>query len=171
MIQIDVSRLKSTQGDVRAIEMDVNLEPLKADAEVFIFNEPLHLSLKATSIGDAIAVSGQIRANITVACGNCLESFILPLSTDISEAYYNQSQEGVEAGEEWIPYSGDFIDITPEVVRNILLELPMRLVCKEECRGLCPGCGENLNSSRCTCSKENIDPRLAKLKSLLDAKE
>ncbi|MCL6560327.1 MAG: DUF177 domain-containing protein, partial [Firmicutes bacterium] len=63
-----------------------------------------------------------------------------------------------------VPFHGDVLDVTPEVLKSIILALPMKAVCREECPGLCPGCGRNLNEGRCGCVNEDIDPRLSVLK-------
>ncbi|MDD2499121.1 MAG: DUF177 domain-containing protein, partial [Desulfitobacteriaceae bacterium] len=65
-------------------------------------------------------------------------------------------------------YEGDKIDILPQVLQTILLELPMKVLCREDCKGLCPVCGTNLNIKECRCERESIDPRLAALKNLLN---
>jgi uncharacterized protein len=73
--------------------------------------------------------------------------------------------------EEPIPFSGDDLDLTAPVRESLLLELPMKPVCREDCVGLCPVCGANLNLERCGCRAETADPRLVSLKRLLEAKE
>ena len=63
-------------------------------------------------------------------------------------------------------YEEETIDLDPIILEQIVLQIPMRVVCRETCRGLCPQCGTNLNISSCTCSGRMIDERLSVLKNL-----
>ena len=69
--------------------------------------------------------------------------------------------------EEIETFSGDSIDLTSTVFRNILAAMPMKVVCSDDCKGLCPVCGQNLNVKDCGCDTTYIDPRFESLRSLL----
>jgi uncharacterized protein len=64
--------------------------------------------------------------------------------------------------------TGGKIDFTPVLINAILLHIPMKTVCDENCKGICPQCGQNLNEKRCSCDDQDIDPRFAILESLFD---
>lgn len=61
------------------------------------------------------------------------------------------------------------IDLDPFIEEQLILSVPMKTVCRDDCRGICPGCGADLNHESCTCSETSIDPRWEKLKILLDS--
>jgi len=61
-------------------------------------------------------------------------------------------------------YHGDFIDLAPMICEQIVLQAPMRVLCTDDCKGLCPHCGINLNSGSCNCHSDVVDDRLAVLK-------
>ena len=63
-------------------------------------------------------------------------------------------------------YQGDFIDLTPIICEQIILQIPIKPLCSEECKGLCPHCGINMNVASCSCHLEFVDPRLAVLKNI-----
>ena len=63
-------------------------------------------------------------------------------------------------------YAGEIIDLVPLITEQIILQVPMKALCGETCRGLCPRCGVNLNLASCNCRNEDIDPRLAVLKNV-----
>ena len=67
-----------------------------------------------------------------------------------------------------IEVQGYSLDLDDLIMNDILLELPTKLLCRDDCMGLCPECGKNLNDGTCSCRKETVDPRLAVLKQLLD---
>ncbi len=167
MIQLDVSRIKNFPGEVRRLDMDLQMEPVQSDHGRVSFGGPLRLDASLVNEGGALKLTGFVEGKARLACGRCLEPFDFPVRAELDEVYYNEAQEGSEHGEEWIPYRGDRLDVAPEVAKAILSALPMKVLCREECRGLCPKCGINLNQGNCECSVSDIDPRMEILKKLL----
>jgi uncharacterized protein len=102
-------------------------------------------------------------------CVRCLDDIEQKLTTDFTELYAF-SQRTMTDSELLVPDDGK-IDLTPLVSEYLLLEIPHKPICKPDCAGLCPQCGANWNIETCDCKHEEIDPRLAKLKDLLDGKE
>lgn len=70
--------------------------------------------------------------------------------------------------DDYVQINGGKLDLDAPICDEILLSFPMRTFCREDCQGLCPGCGVNLNTEKCICTKKNIDPRFASLAALLD---
>ena len=64
-------------------------------------------------------------------------------------------------------YSGDEIDLLPPIRDHVAFEIPMRPLCAGDCLGLCPQCGSNLSKTKCSCEKQEVDPRFAVLKKLI----
>ena len=75
------------------------------------------------------------------------------------------------ASDDYILTEGNSLDLDELVVSDILLELPTKLLCKEDCKGLCSSCGRNLNEGKCGCEEKTVDPRLEVLRQLLDKKD
>lgn len=120
--------------------------------------------------GRDIIIRGKIAALLDTCCSRCLENINLPLNSDFS---YTLTPFRVEAEEELelcsddleiSYYSGDIIDLEPLLYEQIILQIPIKALCSEECRGLCPRCGINLNNASCNCQAGFIDERLAVLK-------
>lgn len=168
MVQLDISKLKNSPGEVRRLEMDFRLEPVEIETGLVFFNAPLRLDANLANNAGMLNLQGFVEGEISIACGRCLELFDLPVRADLEEVYYNQSQQEASPGEEWISFRGDVLDITPEVVKVIISSLPMKALCREDCRGLCQGCGANLNQGDCGCSVDDVDPRMEALKRLLE---
>ncbi|AGL02206.1 YceD family protein [Desulfoscipio gibsoniae] len=166
---LDVEQLKKVNGERRRVVFAGELPALQVEDNEFMFLEPANFDLVLTNVGNsAINVEGQVQVALTVPCDRCLQDFVLNLSPLFSETYYEKNLPAHSGkNEEWIPYSGDSIDITPEVLGTVLMNLPMRFICQKQCRGLCPVCGVDLNIKQCNCVQEDVDPRLAKLKELL----
>jgi DUF177 domain-containing protein len=120
---------------------------------------------------------GSLGAKVELECVRCLEPFrmgveealdlvFLPASENVAPG----KQEERELKDEDLAvsfYRDDSIDLGLLVREQVLLALPMKPICRADCRGLCPECGTNLNLSPCNCAREAVDPRLANLKTLL----
>ena len=98
-------------------------------------------------------------------CVRCLTNFQQPLHITFTELYAFSTRYATDSGL-LMPETG-VIDLTPVLREYALLEIPISPLCKPECKGLCPICGNNLNETTCNHEEASVDPRLASLKSLL----
>lgn len=100
-------------------------------------------------------------------CDRCLEDYKSDFKQTI-EQIYQLGESGLESDEiELLPHNAKEIDISQAIRDVFILNRPIQLLCREECKGLCTRCGTNLNVRLCHCQADNVDPRLEKLKSLL----
>lgn len=165
---LDVEQLKKSRGMRVHLILNEQMPPLPGLKEVVEPVREAEYDLTLTNAGGTITVEGVIRLELKVNCNRCLESFVCSLEAGFQEVYFDRDAPlPGSKGTEWIPFSGDTIDITPEAAQSILVGLPMRFLCSDNCLGLCPVCGTNLNKNQCTCEQIDIDPRLAKLKELI----
>jgi uncharacterized protein len=122
-----------------------------------------------------IRLRGRLSAGIELQCARCLE----PVSQDIArdfELLYRPL--GADAGRDELSvtdaeaeigyYQGDGLLLEDVLREQLLLALPLKVTCREDCRGLCPHCGKNLNQEQCSCSVPVEDPRWAALKEIRD---
>ena len=101
-------------------------------------------------------------------CDRCMEEFDAPKSVSYSCVLAEEKQE--EDSDEIILLEHDEVDLAELARDAFILDMDTKTLCSEDCKGLCPGCGVNLNREPCRCKKQ-VDPRLAKLASLLQEKE
>lgn len=133
---------------------------------------PLRADLTAEMEGREIRIAGRLGTRVELACARCLE----PVERDIAPSFdllYQpvsaiQVREGeeIELGPEDTDvgfFTGQGLFLADVLAEQVNLALPMKVVCQEECRGLCSGCGANLNRERCRCGARAVDPRLAPL--------
>jgi uncharacterized protein len=123
----------------------------------------------------SVHVKGRLQARLKVDCGRCLEAF--PVSLDNApEVFFLPHREGDEREDEVelseremviAYYRGRTIDLAEMLREELILAVPMRRLCREDCRGLCPLCGANRNRAGCDCEPEQQDPRLQPLARLL----
>jgi len=118
-------------------------------------------------------VAGHLTGEIELDCSRCLEPFTLPVVTDFDLRYVPRI-ENVGEGEREVEeddlatafYDEDQIDLGHLIMEQFQLALPMKALCKDDCKGLCPNCGTNLNTGTCDCSQTWEDPRFAALRNL-----
>ncbi len=134
------------------------------------------LNLQANRSGDKVELIGSVNAVVGFECDRCLRPMAVPLERSFDLLYVPPLGTGdeKELGDNDLSigfYQGETIDVDDLVREQIELALPMARLCSEECRGLCPLCGANLNDGECACRLEQVDERwaaLAELKSKLD---
>jgi len=123
-----------------------------------------------TKTASTIFIKGKLSAIIDIGCSRCLEETKLPIGADFSYTLIPakaENKEDLELKEEELEighYHGDFIDLTPIICEQIILQIPIKALCSENCKGLCPHCGTNLNASSCNCHLGFADNRMAVLK-------
>ncbi|HOV78535.1 MAG TPA: DUF177 domain-containing protein [Bacillota bacterium] len=164
LLRLDVARLKKSPGESGRFYLRAELPPVELSGDRMSFSGPVGVSVVVTSTGSALAVDGKASGRMILNCSRCLEHFEHVFEVPVQETYV-QSGGGME--EEAVVFNGDFIDIGPEVIKSVLMSLPMKAVCREDCPGLCPGCGSNLNECGCGGAGRDTDPRLSILKELL----
>ncbi len=120
-------------------------------------------------------VRGECDFSLTVECSRCLDAFEMSDSLDIAFVVKllrasEISAAGEDSSEDFyvMPIGADDFDLRPIARERLLLSLPLKFLCKEECRGLCPVCGINKNSGTCDCRQETSDERWAELAKLRD---
>ena len=123
-------------------------------------------------------LTGRVEGEMELSCSRCLEPFRMPVAAEFDLRYVprteNVGDEEQEVGEDDLTtafYTDDQIDLGELIAEQFQLALPMKPLCSDDCRGLCPQCGTNLNTGSCDCHREWVDPRLAALKQFSHAKE
>ena len=110
------------------------------------FEHDVAYDLVAQLQGGALLVTGRISTPATLRCSRCLRAFELPI--EVSQFVFHQELQGE-----------DFVDLTANMREDIILELPQRALCVEDCQGLCPHCGKDLNKGPCRCKPSKGDLR------------
>jgi uncharacterized protein len=130
------------------------------------------VDLRIERQGGKVAVSGNYRATARLQCSRCLEPLTTQVGSDVDLHLLPTSgarHEEVELAPDDLEldfYQGDLLDVSALVRGEGLLAMPMKPLCRPECRGLCPTCGGNRNVTVCACAASTIDPRLAPLEAL-----
>lgn len=123
-------------------------------------------SIRATRTPQGILLQADLLAQVNLECVRCLTEFKQGLHVEFTELYAFSQRYATDSGL-IMPESG-IIDLTPVLRDYILLEIPISPLCRPDCKGLCPICGNNLNESTCHHEDDSGDPRLSSLRSFLD---
>ena len=155
---LDISKLIG--GETDRIPFDLGEVPFPCE-ENGISVSSLHFSGHCYDLSGFIRLSGDITGEYSASCARCLapvkEAFSLNVDLSVETEASPESEEDVIIAE------GKKIDLASFLQETVLMNLPLRLLCKEDCKGLCPKCGKDLNSEACDCQHKEIDPRLAGL--------
>jgi uncharacterized protein len=120
-------------------------------------------------------VRGRVVARVQVECDRCLKTIEVPVDSSFKLEYVTQddyrAQQVVELTEDDLDltvFDGEVIDIDELVNEEILLAVPDHILCRDDCKGICPRCGADRNSVDCGCETAEVDPRWAGLKELVN---
>ncbi len=119
---------------------------------------PLAVDLSARSVGQGLLIAGTLRGTFEVQCRRCLTAVTWDLDEEINlwfEPLEDEEERFQLEGEVYpMPARGTELDLTDAVREQLLLRIPDYLLCREDCLGLCPQCGIDLNQAQCTCVEE-----------------
>jgi uncharacterized protein len=169
-MKLDVSHVPETGIEVSA-ELDASQIEI-SDAAVAL-SADLRLEGRVLEAGEEMLLEGTLRGTFSLNCGRCLSSFSQPFEIEVSATYVNAVDTELEDPAENAPpevtriaFVGNEIDLASGVREDLLLNVPIKPLCSEDCHGLCPQCGVDLNEDECTCEKKPGDPRLAGLRDI-----
>lgn len=169
MLSLNLNRIRTAQ---ERFEQVYTPEQFGQEAD-FRVVEPIALTFDIFKDKQQFRLVGHIRTRLELPCSRCLEPFALPVDQTFDLRYQPHAQNTGE-GEREIEeddlttafYENDEVDLGQLMREQFYLALPMKPLCGADCRGLCPVCGANLNTTTCDCKRDWPDPRLAALKAI-----
>ena len=165
-MRLDLSSIMDRPGESIDFSVSVDLSDLVYGVSQPV-SEPVVASGTVRNTAGVLMMTGSIGTTIHGTCDRCANDFDreieFPIDVVLVTELSNEENE-----DEWVfPLEGDSADLD-DIVRTVfVLNLDSKLLCKEDCKGLCHRCGKNLNDGPCNCQKE-LDPRFAALKQLLE---
>lgn len=162
---IDTRTLGRRPGSMRKDSYTV---PAPADLGVEMVGVPegteIELDLRLEAVMEGVLVSGTARAPLSGECARCLDPLTSSIEVELQELYvYSDTRSGESAEDDERRLEGDLIDLEPVVRDAMVLALPLSPLCRDDCRGLCAGCGERLDDLPADHTHTTIDPRWAAL--------
>jgi len=149
---IDLSDLMEV-GSKREYVKELNVDHIDYRNKEIEIDGPLKVKLQVLKAEQSFVLTGNIKGNLILQCSRCLKEFSYPIEVEISDELFIEELEDLHN-----------VNVFPILVSDIILEIPIKPLHDENCKGLCSVCGQDLNEGECDCEEEIVDPRLAKLK-------
>ena len=162
---IDISKLLASEGSSIQIAKTIELDSELFSDNGIILNTPVNLSGDIKSVSGMLYMTLDISTEFVAQCSRCLSDTAQKLNFTINEVFSKPELEN--ENDDVIILDSNEINLRDIVVESLSCALPITSLCNENCKGLCPVCGCNLNIEECSCEVEDIDPRLAVLKDFL----
>jgi len=170
MLSLNLARIRDAQ---ERFEQVYSPEQLAAGDDGFRVAAPVTLAFDIFKDKDQFRLIGSVQTTLELPCSRCLEPFIWPVDSSFDLRYQPHARNAGE-GEREIEeddlttafYDNDTIDLGQLMREQFYLALPMKPLCRDDCKGLCATCGTNWNKGPCQCTNTWEDPRLAALKTL-----
>ena len=143
----------------------LDLGELQAGPDPYSFLAPITWSAEISNVGDALLVTGFAQGSARTLCSRCLVDTDYELFGELEGYFIIEKESGapsdMEADE--FEYLGDdsIIDMEPIIIAALLMDVPMQPLCSDDCKGLCPVCGCNLNTETCSCTALGDDQPVA----------
>ncbi len=166
-MKIQISDIVSGKGRHKNIDYTFEMNPFEFEGDIIKPVSSCNVQGNISSKENILLLNINIKVNLEMNCSRCLDTFIYPIDIDIEERFTNDSESQDEA----IVVIDDVLDINEVVETSIISTLPIKRICKTECKGLCQTCGCNLNHSSCACDKDDVDVRFEVLKGFFNNKE
>jgi uncharacterized protein len=166
MLKVDLGALKR----LKTLEVD---ELVPADAPFWegtglVFDSPLRVHLTLEEMGDDVMATGRVQGRTSMACRRCVDPVVVEMDHPVRLWFRDGITElEAEAEEDHVyalPPKARELDLSDAIREHVILGMPEYVMCKEDCRGLCPHCGTDLNRETCDCTVEPVDDRWAALK-------
>ena len=174
-MKIRIDHIKHTAYELH-VEEPVDSFPvlaaMQADSEC-VFSGPVTADITLEREFDHLKAVGRVRVPMELTCGRCLASYATNIDSAFRIIFRKETVRHTEVEDETelcdddliaSTYSGDEIDLTHEIEEQVAMEIPLKPLCDEGCKGLCPTCGADLNTGSCSCSREPINLKFSALK-------
>ncbi|WP_368487677.1 DUF177 domain-containing protein [Clostridium sp. BJN0013] len=163
-MELNISELLKEKKAEKKLNLIIQENGLYDGIEYIELLQPISFVGILSKVENDFTLKGEIQGILELSCSRCIEKFPYELNITIVEKLTNVYKE--DEDDEIIFIEDNVIDITQIIQNNIILSLPIKKLCKQNCKGLCQQCGTNLNKFKCQCKSHDIDPRLAKLEDM-----
>lgn len=171
-MKIELKRTSEDFSEKHQLEEGPEVLGLKAEGAAF--EDPVKVELTIAKSQDQLICRGQVRTRVRLECSRCLAEYPHGLSSTLDFVIdLSGNPDGTKSEEEgyfFADQSSAFFEIDDLVREAVILSVPFKPLCSENCKGLCPVCGTDLNRSACSCAKKDVDPRWDQLRGFLKKK-
>lgn len=163
---LDLSDIIKDYDGIMPVECEIDLSDVDFMGENFKFTAPLKVRGTIRNNSKSLELTAGVSGSMQVHCARCAKPFVTEVSFPVSEILIREDEE-FSSDADVIVFSGHDVDLTDIIVNGFLMNVSGRYLCSEDCKGLCPKCGCDLNEGSCDCDAEDIDPRWAALADII----
>jgi uncharacterized protein len=169
-VKIDVSMLAKSINQEQTKEVEIGLSSFESRLGDFPITKKAPVTLHIRNEENAaLYLSGSVDIEVMMTCARCLEDVPTPIHFEIDKCLSIGEDGLVDEEMEQPDYLIGFIlDVDKLVYAEILVNWPMRVLCREDCKGICKVCGMNLNKGACSCQSTDLDPRMAAIQDIFN---
>lgn len=153
-MRVNITDVLKNDSFCLAVEYNGKVEGLENSINDYTLTENASFKGSITRLKGMLNLTGKLEFCYEAACYRCLDNIHSSMSINVDENILNASIASPQ--EDVFTYEGYYLDLDTILRNYIVLSLPMKQLCSEECKGLCPACGKNLNDGRCCCSEEKL---------------
>lgn len=161
----------TSEGKVKKISQAYDRNSISYMGEAYPVVDKSEVSLTFTNIGTGlILLEGEFSLTVEIPCDRCLQAVEVPIGVSFTHKIAAPDGENVPAEEEEQCFmSGYELDTDTLISNEILINMPVKVLCRQDCKGICPVCGQNRNERECGCDTFVPDPRMAAIKDIFNA--
>ena len=168
---IDVSSILKEFGGKVSFDDKAEIPDLNFGGGDYRFKEPLSVKGGVSNTGGALTLKADVSGVMVTQCARCMKDINVPIEFTISETLMRSDDSEMKGtisdDEDVIVFEGNTISLDEIIENNFIMNLSPRYLCSEDCKGLCPKCGKDLNEGNCDCDDDEIDPRWAALADMI----
>ena len=168
---INVTKLLLSEGFVKEINESIPMDTIKYQGISYSIKDDVKIEVRLTNIGKKeVEIVGKLNTTLIIPCNRCTEEVLYNLETKFHRvaSFGEKRVAGDDDDDEANKYvDGHNIDLYQLVYEELIINFPMKVLCKKDCEGICNSCGCNKNVTECDCDNLDIDPRMAVFKDIL----
>ena len=147
-MNVQLKELFDIEGEVKNLDFSIGIDELE-DYSAYSFATPIAVSGKIENRAGVVQLSYNSKFSMNLVCDRCLKEFVREYDYDFSHVLVRSTNTD---NDEFIVCENNVLDINELAVSDLLLKLPTKILCREDCKGLCYTCGQDLNEGECNCS-------------------
>ncbi len=165
---LDVSKALAAQGEEISFTTAQDFTPAEWDGEPLRFLMPVTVGGVYVAMKDSVWIRARVSTRVGIACANCLEPAQCDVSAKLDACFVRQPDP---EDPDLFTFEGHSLCLDDAALGALWLEMPLRILCGPDCKGLCPTCGVNRNQTECACQKEASANPFSALATLLNQDE
>jgi len=166
---IDISEIISTDYKSCAYSPGLDMDKLEYEGLSYPVESGQHIDMTIVNEGHSkVSISGSANISLVIPCSRCLKDLSVPLDFDFDQKIdFEKIHSGVKGDLDEITFiDGNTLDVDRFIRNELILHLPAKVLCREDCAGLCPVCGRDLNEGDCGCDRSSADPRMSAIRDI-----